>query len=146
MTSREKTRKALNHEGGPVPVDFGSTAVTGMHCSCVAALRAYYGLEQRPVKIHEPYQMLGLLEGDLLDAVGADVVGMEPLSTMFGFPLEEWKEWRTPWGQDALVPGRFNVTQDRKGLYIYPQGDTSVAPSAHMPTGGYFFDSIIRQP
>jgi hypothetical protein len=53
--SREKVLNALNHQSGPVPVDFGSTAVTGMHCSCVAALRDHYGLEKRPVKIHEPY-------------------------------------------------------------------------------------------
>ena len=29
----------------------------------VAALRAHYGLEQRPVKVCEPYQMLGLVHG-----------------------------------------------------------------------------------
>ncbi len=67
MTSREKIRKSLGHESGPVPMDFGATAVSGMHCSCVAGLRDHYGLEERPVKIHEPYQMLGLMEGDLLD-------------------------------------------------------------------------------
>jgi hypothetical protein len=146
MTSREKVLKSLNHESGPVPVDFGSTAVTGMHCTCVAELRDYYGLQKRPVKIHEPYQMLGQLEDDLLDAIGADVVGMEPLATLFGFPVGDWKEWRTPWGQETLVPGGFEVMQNEKGLYIYPQGDRSAAPSGHLPNSGYFFDSIIRQP
>ena len=28
---------------------------------------------------------------------------------------------------------------------MYPQGDRSVPPSARMPKGGYYFDSIIRQ-
>lgn len=146
MTSREKVLKSLNHEAGPVPVDFGSTAVTGMHCTCVAELRDYYGLPKRPVKIHEPYQMLGLLEDDLLEAAGADVVGMEPLTTLFGFPVGDWKEWRTPWGQEVLVPGGFEVMQNEKGLYIYPQGDRSAAPSGHLPNSGYFFDSIVCQP
>ncbi|NOU36319.1 MAG: methyltransferase [Kiritimatiellaceae bacterium] len=146
MTSREKVLKALNHENGPVSVDFGSTAVTGMHCTCVAELRDYYGLKKQPVKIHEPCQMLGLIEDDLLDAIGVDVVGMESLSTLFGFPATDWKEWRTPWGQEVLVPGGFQVTQNEKGLYIYPQGDRSAGPSGHLPNGGYFFDSIIRQP
>jgi len=145
MTSREKILKALNHEAGPVPMDFGSTPITGMHCTCVAALRAHYGLEERPVKIHDPYQMLGLLEGDLLDAAGMDAVGMESLSTIFGFPPADWKEWATPWGQDVLVPGKFNITQNEKGTYVYPEGDTSVAASGHMPVNAYFFDSIIRQ-
>jgi hypothetical protein len=146
MTAREKVLKALNHQNTPVPVDFGSTAVTGMHCTCVAELRDYYGLEKRPVKIHEPYQMLGLIEDDLLDAIGADVVGMDPLATLFGFSVDDWKEWQTPWGQNVLVPGGFHVTQNKKGLYIYPEGDASAAPSGHLPDGGYFFDSIVRQP
>ena len=146
MTSREKIKKALNHESGLVPMDFGATAVSGMHCSCVAGLRDHYGLEKRPVKIHEPYQMLGFMEDDLLDVIGADAVGMESNNTIFGFPVGDWKEWVTPWGQEVLVPGRFNTTQDEKGLYIYPQGDATVAPSAHMPSASFFFDTIIRQP
>ncbi len=146
MTSREKVLKSLNHESGPVPMDFGSTAVTGMHCSCVAALRDYYGLEKRPVKVHEPYQMLGLVEDDLLDALGVDVVGMEPLSNIFGFPSDDWKPWTAPWGQELLVPGKFNSTTDKKGVYVYPEGDINAAASAHMPTASYFFDTIIRQP
>jgi hypothetical protein len=28
---------------------------------------------------------------------------------------------------------------------IYPEGDTTVPPSGRMPSGGHFFDSIIRQ-
>jgi len=146
MTSREKVLKSLNHQSGPVPMDFGSTAVTGIHCSAVAELRDHYGLEKRSVKIHEPYQMLGLVEEDLLDAIGVDAVGMEPLSTFFGFPPEDWKPWTTPWGQSVQVPGKFNITEDEKGIYIYPQGDTSIDPSAHMPTASFFFDTIIRQP
>ncbi len=36
MTPRDKIHSALAHRAGPVPVDFGSTGVTGMHASCVA--------------------------------------------------------------------------------------------------------------
>jgi hypothetical protein len=28
---------------------------------------------------------------------------------------------------------------------MYPEGDLSARPSAKMPKGGYFFDTIIRQ-
>lgn len=68
-----------------VPVDFGATAVTGMHVTCVAALREHFGLERRPVKVHKPYQMLGLIEPDLQDALGIDVTCPTPRNTMFGF-------------------------------------------------------------
>ena len=147
MTGRTRVKLALDHrKSDGIPVDFGCTAVSGMHASCVAALRDYYGLEEHPVKIHEPYQMLGLLDDDLLDALGVDTIGLMPTSTLFGFAVGDWKEWQTPWGQLVLVPGEFNTTREGNDIYIYPQGDTSVSPSGHMPAGGYFFDAIPRQP
>lgn len=145
MTSRAVLRKSLNHENGPVPVDFGSTAVTGMHVTCVHNLREYYGLQNRPVKVCEPYQMLGLIEDDLLAAIGVDTAGIMPRNTLFGFTNENWKEWRAPWGQELLVAGDFNTARQGQDVYIYPAGDTTVAPSGHMPEGGFFFDTIIRQ-
>ena len=76
MTHKERVLAALNHrQPDAIPIDFGGTAVTGIHVSCVAALREYYGLEKRPVKVHEPYQMLGLVEDDLKEAMGIDVEG-----------------------------------------------------------------------
>jgi hypothetical protein len=129
-----------------VPIDFGSTGVTGMHATCVAGLREYFGLEKRPVKIHEPYQMLGLLEEDLQSALGLDVEGVFPRKTMFGFSNHDWKPWRMPDGLEVLVSEDFRVTVDDAGnTFIYPECDTTVAPSGRMPRDGYFFDSIIRQ-
>ena len=62
MTSHERVLAALSHSSPDrVPLDFGSTGVTGIHVSCVAALRDWFGLEKRLVKVHEPYQMLGLV-------------------------------------------------------------------------------------
>jgi hypothetical protein len=69
-TSRDRLADTLNHrQPDRIPIDFGGTAVTGVHVSCVAALRDYYGLEKRPVRIHEPFQMLGLIDDDLFQAV-----------------------------------------------------------------------------
>jgi hypothetical protein len=145
VNHRDRLRAALEHADGPVPVDFGSTAVTGIHVSIVAALREHYRLERRPVKASEPYQMLGAVEEDLADALGVDTVGIEPPNTLFGFPNERWKEWRAPWGQELLVAGDFNVTADGDDVLIYPEGDTSASASGRMPSGGFFFDTIVRQ-
>lgn len=147
MTSKEQVKRALNHKTPDrVAVDFGSTAVTGMHVTCVAALRDYYGLDKRPVKVCEPYQMLGMIEEDLIAALGIDTVPLPGPSTLFGFRNENWKEFKAPWNQELLVPELFNVTRDANGdILIHPQGDTSVPPSGRMPVGGFFFDSIVRQ-
>jgi hypothetical protein len=83
---RQRVLDALAHrEPDRVPIDFGSTTVTGIHVSCVAALHDYFGLEKRLVKVHEPFQMLGLLEEDLKQVLGIDVEGVFRRRTMFGF-------------------------------------------------------------
>lgn len=147
MTSRERIATAIRHRlPDRIPVDFGSTGVTGIHVSCVAALREHYGLEKRPVRVHEPYQMLGYIDDDLADAMGLDVQGVFGRKTLFGFPADNWKEWRTLQGLDVVVPGDFNTKVEENGdVLIYPEGDMSVPPSGRMPSGGYFFDTIIRQ-
>ena len=146
MTSREKILASLNHKSGPVAVDFGSTNVTGIHVSCVAALRRHFGLPEHPVKAYEPFQMLGLIEDDLLDALDVDVIGLVGRETMFGFPNVNWREWRAPWDQVVLVPEGFRPQPAPDGgVLLHPHGDLSVPPSGHMPKGGYFFDGIVRQ-
>ena len=145
MTSYEKTRASLDHQPGPVPIDFGSNAVTGMHVTIVEKLRRYYGLEERPVRVNEPYQMLGEIEDDLKLAIGVDVEGIYPEGTIFGFKNEGWKEWKAPWGQLLLVPDAFRTFERDGAVYIYPEGDTSAEASGKLPDGGFFFDTIIRQ-
>lgn len=145
-TSRERLANALNHrQPDRIPLDIGGTSVTGIHASCVAALRDYYGLEKRLVRIHEPSQMLGLVEDDLKDAMGLDVTGVFRRGTKWGFPAERWKPWLFN-GLEVLVPGDFNVTTDSNGdTLVYPEGDTTAQPSGRMPAGGFFFDCIVRQ-
>jgi hypothetical protein len=117
-----------------------------MHVTAIEALRKHYGLEKRRVKASEPYQMLGELEDDLLDALGIDTVPLSAPNTMFGFKNENWKEFTAPWGQELLVSEHFNTKDDGKGgLFMYPEGDMDVPPSGLMPKSGFFFDSIIRQ-
>ncbi len=148
VATRSQTRvlNALSHVEGPVPIDFGGGPTSGIHCSVVEGLRGYFGLERKPVTIIDPFQMLGYIDDDLKDALGADTEPFWNPYTLFGFPCEGWKEWRCPWGQTVLVPAAFQTDREPGGsLVIYPAGDRSVPPSGRMPESGYFFDSIIRQ-
>jgi hypothetical protein len=146
MNSKQRIRAAIDHQQpDKLPIDFGSSFITGIHCSVVEQLRDHYKLEKRPVRICEPYQMLGEVEADLLDAMRLDVQPIFPQRTIFGFPNENWKAWTTPWGQQVLVSEHFNTTTDNAdNLYIYPQGDMDAPASGHMPKTGYFFDTIER--
>ncbi|MGQ9634422.1 MAG: uroporphyrinogen decarboxylase family protein [Bryobacteraceae bacterium] len=148
MTSRERLQAVLRlQQPDRVPIDFGGTSVTGIHVSCVAALRDYFGLEKRLVKVHEPYQMLGWIDEDLKEAMGLDTEGVFPPRTMFGYPNRAWKPWRMDDGLEVLMSEDFQFVKDSNGeTLVYPEGDPNPPPSGRMPKGGYFFDTIIRQP
>jgi hypothetical protein len=147
MTSRERLDAALSHrQPDRIPVDFNGTAVTGMHVNCVIGLREHYGLEKRPIKVHEPYQMLGWIDEDLQRVLGIDVEGVWGFETIFGFQNENWKPWRMDNGREVLVSEHFKVTKDSNGdTLIYPKGDMSAPPSGRLPKNGFFFDTIVRQ-
>src|SRR6516164_2551018 len=144
---RKRVSDALaRREPDRVPIDFGSTPVTGIHVSVVAALREHFGLDRHPVKVTEPYQMLGEVEEDLKQALGCDVEPVLARKTIFGFANDGWKSWRTYQGQEVLVPRDFNVRIDQNGdTLIHPEGDRNAPPSGRMPKDGYFFDAIVRQ-
>lgn len=146
--SRSRLQSALERKPTPcVPMDFGATAVTGIHVSAVARLRQrVLGDSNYRVKVIEPYQMLGEVDDELREAIGIDVLGVMPRRSMFGTEGKSWKTFRLFDGTEVLVPGDFNVSPAEDGGWlIYPEGDTDAPPSGHMPQGGYFFDSIIRQ-
>ena len=150
MTSRERVSLALQHqEADRVPLDLGASAVTGMQVDTVYGLRQALGLDRpgTPVKVVEPYQMLGEIGPDLMEALGVDVVGLGKPATLFGFRNEGWKSWTTFAGTPVLVPEGFNTEPEPNGdILMYPEGDKSVPASGRMPKGGFYFDSIVRQP
>jgi len=150
MTSRERVSLALRHQAADrVPLDLGGSAVTGMQVDTVYRLRQALGLDEpgTPVKVVEPYQMLGEIKPDLMQRLGVDVVGLGKPTTMFGFKNEGWRPWTTFEGTPVLVPQGFNTEPDANGdILMYPEGDRSALPSGRMPKGGFYFDAIVRQP
>jgi hypothetical protein len=150
MDSRERVATALNHqEPDRVPLDLAGSPTTGIHVSSVYLIRQALALDPpgTPVKVVEPYQLLGEVKPDLVDALGIDVVGVGGTRTMFGFRNENWKPWTTFDGTPALVPKAFNTDPEPNGdILMYPEGDKSASPSGRMPAGGFYFDAIIRQP
>ena len=147
MTSKERLRTTLAHKAPDrIAIDFGATPVTGIHVLTIQKLREYYGLKKIPVKVTEPYQMLGEIDPELMDILGVDVIGLSPRTNIIGFESNNWKEFRMWWGQEVLVPGNFNTKTLASGdLLLFPEGDMTVPPSARMPSTGYFFDTLIRQ-
>jgi len=149
MNSRQRVDAALNHQlPDHVPLDLGASPVTGMHVSSVYQLRQALKLDRpgTPVKVVEPYQMLGRIAPDLMDALDVDVVELIGPRGFFGFENKDWKPWTLFDGTPVLVPGAFNTDPEPNGdILMYPEGDHSTPPSGRMPKGGFYFDTIVRQ-
>ena len=149
MNSRQRIEAVLQHQlPDHTPLDLGASPVSGMHVSSVYQLRQALRLDppDTPVKVAEPYQMLGEIGPDLIETLGVDVIGLAGTKNMFGFENRDWKPWALFDGTPVLVPGAFNTEPEDNGdILMYPGGDRSAKPSGHMPADGYYFDTIVRQ-
>ena len=147
MNSRERVRAAINHlQPDRVPLDLGSTTVTGIVASAYARLRQALGLPPKPVQLMEPFLMLAQFEDDVRDALRIDTVGIRVPKGHLGIRHDNWKPWRLFDGTDVLIPGQLVLAEDENGdILAYPRGDASAPPSARMPRDGPYFDAIIRQ-
>ena len=145
MTSRERVRAAINHlEPDRVPIDLGASPPTGIQAGALSKLRDAYKLEKRPVKVMEPFQVLGEVEEDVRQRTGTDIVGIWSPYTFFGYKNENWKQWNLSDGTEVLVGEGLRIEVDDEGVTYFFPGDSDKA-SAKMPKGGYYFDSILRQ-
>lgn len=148
MTSRERVIAAINHkESDYVPLDLGSSGQTGMNASTLYKLRKAYGLKEHPIRICEPYQLLGEVEEDLMKIVGADVIPMWNMGNLMGLSNNYTKLWKMTDGTPVWMPDNFEFDVDAKGdTYVYPCGDRTAPYSLHMTNDGFFFDNIDRAP
>lgn len=150
LTSRERVLTVLNHQvPDRIPVGLCNCSGIGIHATSIYRLRQAFELDPpgTPVKVMEPFVMIGEIKPDLMDALGCDVVAIPGPTNAFGFPNEGWKPWTFHDGTPLLVPEGFNTEPEPDGsTLMYPEGDRTALPSGVMPKGGWYFDAIIRQP
>ena len=138
MTSKERVLTAFAHkEPDKVPVDFGGMCTSMINAQVVAQLREYYGLEKRLPRVNDMCAMTAFVDPDLGEVMGVDVQNLYNFGDTYGHKNTAWKEWEYR-GTPILVPADATIHDDGKGgFYLYPEGDDAVAPSGHMPAGGY---------
>jgi uroporphyrinogen-III decarboxylase len=147
MTSRQRVQLTLEHkEPDRVPVDLGSSLVTGIQASAYAKLKKALEIRGGEIRVYEPFQMLAEVEEPIRRALNVDVYGIMLTVTIFGYKNENWKPFRLFDGTDVLVSEHF-VWDELPGgdLVQYPGGDRSSPPSGRMPKDGFYFDAIVRQ-
>ena len=79
LTGRERLLTALAHqEPDRIPLDLGSTQVTGIHVVAYKKLRTALGLPFVEPQLFDTIQGLAIPDSDLLERLGVDVRGINP--------------------------------------------------------------------
>ena len=146
MNAKERVLAAINHkQPDRVPVDLGSTSVTGINASTLYKLRKALNLCEKEIHIQQLTQMLGVVDEDVRQKLGVDVIGLFNPSSFSGGDGGPTQPFVMSDGTPVRIQA--NIAWDRirdGGCVIYPQGDPSAKPSLYMPTDGFFFDALDR--
>ncbi len=115
MNSRERLLMALNHqEPDHLPLDLGSTQVTGIHMMAYRRLREYLGLPPIEPAIVDEVQGLAQPDGDVIEEFGVDVRGLFPLNS------HNWNVTGVESGDNWEYVDEWGITQHKPrpdGLY-----------------------------
>jgi uroporphyrinogen decarboxylase len=122
MNSRERLLTALSHrEPDRIPLDLGSTQVTGIHVAAYRHLREALGMPSVEPQMCDMIQQLALPDEDIVEKLGVDVRGLFPLNS---------HNWRI-------------VNRDIDGAWEYTD-EWGVTHRRLKPDGLYY--SVVRSP
>ncbi len=134
MTPRERVLRAFEHkESDMVPVDFSGHRSSGIAAVSYAGLRAHLGLPKRPVRVYDPIQQLAVIDEDVLQRFGVDVMEMGR-----GFSKEDadWQEWTLPNGSPCLMPAWLRLERQSGQWNMRSARGTLLGK---MPDGALYF-------
>ena len=122
MTPRQRIQSAVNHqEPDCVPIDFGGHRSSGIAAIAYAKLKEAMGISSGGIYVYDMIQQLAIVETDVLDAVGADVV---ELGRAFMTDDSEWQDWVLPDGRPCKIPNYINV--ERRGNESFLLSDDGI--------------------
>ena len=136
MNSRDRVLAALNHvETDRVPIDLSGYRSSGISAIAYPRLRAYLGLEPRPVRVYDIQQQLAIVDEDVLSQFDVDTI---ELGRSFALDDEDWADWTLPDGSPCQVPAWTLPERVDRGWVIRSQTGRIIA---RMPDGGLYFES-----
>jgi len=122
MNSRDRLLTTLDHrEPDRVPLDLGSTQVSGIHLVAYQGLRQALGLRPVEAQLSDYIQGLALPDDDVIERLGVDVRGLFPLNS------HNW-----------------NVREEDAGDYWAYHDEWGI--THHRPKSGGLYFSIVQVP
>jgi uroporphyrinogen decarboxylase len=120
MNSRQRVLAALNHkQPDRVPIDFSGHRSSGIAAIAYARLRRHLGLAERPIRVYDMVQQLAIVDEDVLDLFGVDVVEM---GRGFLTGDSQWKDWVLPDGTPCQIPYYINLEKRGEDWYLVTDG------------------------
>jgi uroporphyrinogen decarboxylase len=137
ITSRERILAALNHQPTDrVPVDFGGHRSSGIAAIAYAKLKQALGIHTGDIYVYDMIQQLAIVEPEVLDYAGADVVEM---GRAFLLDDADWKNWTLPDGTPCKIPGYVNVVQRDEDWYLLSHDGMDLGV---MKKGCLYFEQV----
>jgi uroporphyrinogen decarboxylase len=135
MTPRQRVLRAFEHkEPDMVPIDFSGHRSSGLAAVSYAELRAHLGLPKRPVRVYDPIQQLAIIDEDVLQRFGVDVVEM---GRGFSHDDADWQEWTLPNGSPCLMPAWLRLERQPGQWNMLSARGTLLG---RMPDGALYFE------
>jgi uroporphyrinogen decarboxylase len=140
MNSRQRILAALDHHTPDVlPLDFGSTSVTGISATTYYKLAQAMGMTGSKTRVYDVISQLAQVEPEMLDKFGADAVD---IGRLFNQDEQDWQDMTLPSGIPVKIPGWFQPVR-RPGGEAWDVYDQDKDLIATMPLMATFFDQTF---
>jgi uroporphyrinogen decarboxylase len=134
MNHRQRVLAALRHqEPDRVPLDLGGTMDSTVMAVPYQALRKHLGLGVGRTRVADVYQHTALVEEDVRQALGLDVMFVSDEPT-------EWRPGVLPDGSPAEFPAQFLPQTQEDGSQVVLDAAGTVV--LRMPKDGHYFDPV----
>lgn len=136
MTSGERIIAAINHrQPDKIPVDLGSSTVTGISGIAYNNLKKYLKIEGS-TKIYDVIQQLALVDMSIIDLFGVDALDTNRVS----IENTEWYDVILSDGSKAEFPSWFRPLKAEDGSWYTSDNEGNVI--SKMSAGATFFDQM----
>ena len=136
MNSRERILSAINHiQPDKVPVDLGSSTVTGISAIAYNRLKHHLNVESS-TRVFDVVQQLANVDMKVIDKLGVDALDINRVST----EGNEWYDVELSDGSKAQYPSWFRPVRSADGSWHTTDKDETVI--SKKAAGATFFDQM----
>ncbi len=136
MNSRQRILASIDHrEPDVLPIDFGSTSVTGISATTYSKLTKTLGMSDSKTRVYDVVSQLAQPEEEILEKFQSDAIDV---GRLYNEDDQAWKDITLPNGTPVQFPAWFQPIPQPDGAWdVYEKEGDRIAT---MALGATFFD------